>query len=427
MDAWVAVCRELLNNRLIAVGFVNNHNKRIRVPVESLEKFFSFNKVLNVTFNVITNDIESYIININSLGTYRYTPSGRCTFIPGIDETEILKRFKLENNSTDIDDRVKEVDDSIDKLKSKVKITAANSIISATAIGIKAINKNINDLSTKDIKKTILGKLKKYSKILDKIVAIKQNTNKTIYNNKNIVEYSRELECKLLGKSNLRQDILNYGIPTYVRNIQTLIKLCLEPIIKYELMDTSLKDLGTETTFRVYSTSLNNKILRIKSMHLETKQLIQENRSLIGVLEVDDIQQKLVEEIELMLNSLENNIKLHRDIKQSKLALIRSKIGSITNTELKNEYYDYLYSLEHMSIPIENNNIQRENIAKQLDDIKVLIQDTSLCSTEELLGIAQLITSELEKIIKDAQNLGEAEKEDIQRTVNELKNKLQVQ
>lgn len=427
MDSWVAVSREVIGNNLLAVGFLNNKNKRIRVPVEELELFCNKNKVLNIIFNKASNNIASNIINIDSLDTYRYTPSGRCTYLPGIGEESILRLSNINNDENNIEDSVKNIDDKVDKIKEKAKVAVTVGLVAIATAGVKTLSKNISNISTKDIKQTIYSKLKRYEYILDKLIEAKYKTNKKIYNNKGIIEYSREIECESIKNSSIVHDLKTLGIPNYIRNIQTLIRICMEPIIKYDLMDTSLKDLGAETTFRVYSTALNNKIFKIKSLHLETKQLIQENRQTRKICAYDESQRNLIDSIDTEIAELESNIRCRKNINKSVIMKLKAKVSNIADKDTRNEYYDYLYSIESISIPEENSLIQKDIILKQLDDVVVLIDDMSMitCGKKETDGINQFIEEEIQSIYNMTTELNQHEKDEVMQRIEDVKTKLE--
>lgn len=426
-DIWTAVSRELYNNQLIAIGFVGDNNIHTRIPIENLEEFFRNNSVTNIVLDVQTGSIKGHGININCLDTYKCTPTGRCVFTPGIGEYQILNlasknisKIKKEKNKLEIARDIQEKRESASK-----GLAIAATVLAVTATGIKGISKNIEQHTHKDLKETVYKKLKRYNNLLDQLIEAKRRTNRIIELDSYIIKYSRQLESSNVRSIKLQDDIMKYGVIQYLKNVQVLIKVCLSPIIKYNLMDESLREFGAETTLRLYSKSIDNKIHKIKQLQLETKKLIEKNTS----TKHDDKHTQYIEDIEVQIKKIENiisskiNIQNEVEVRQ-KLLLMDSiditgtkiKIETLKDIKLKDEYYDYLYHLENTLLEKrqelvnklqEYYNRHKQDIENSIEEVELMLQDITgeKYTKEEVSGMSEYIESEMTKIHNDIEDI----------------------
>lgn len=426
-DIWTAVSRELYNNQLIAIGFVGDNNIHTRIPIENLEEFFRNNSVTNILLDVQTGSIKGHGININCLDTYKCTPTGRCVFTPGIGEYQILNlasknisKLKKEKNKLEIARDIQEKRESASK-----GLAIAATVLAVTATGIKGISKNIEQHTHKDLKETVYKKLKRYNNLLDQLIEAKRRTNRIIELDSSIIKYSRQLESSNVRSIKLQDDIMEYGVIQYLKNVQVLINVCLSPIIKYNLMDEYLREFGAETTLRLYSKSIDNKIHKIKQLQLETKKLIEKNTS----TKHDDKHTQYIEDIEVQIKKIENiisskiNIQNEVEVRQ-KLLLMDSiditstkiKIETLKDIKLKDEYYDYLYHLENTLLEKrqelvnklqEYYNRHKQDIENSIKEVELMLQDITgeKYTKEEVSGMSEYIESEMTKIHNDIEDI----------------------
>lgn len=426
-DIWTAISRELYNNQLVAVGFISDNNIHTRVPIENLEEFFRNNSVTNIILDIQTGDIQGHGINIDYLDTYKCTLSGRCIFTPGIGEYQILglaskniDKLKKEKNKLKIAQDIQEKRESANK-----KLAIAATVLSVTATGIRGISKNIELHTHKDLKQTVYNNLKRYNNLLEQIIEGKRRTNRIIELDSSIIKYSRQLESSNIRSIKLQDDIIEYGVIQYLKNMQVLINVCLSPIIKYNLMDESLREFGAETTLRVYSKSLDNKIHKIKQLQLETKKLIEKN--IANKQNNKDTQH--IEDIEKQIKKLEDTINNSIDIQneivvRQKLLLmdsiditsIKVKIETLKDDKLKDEYYDYLYHLENTLLEERQKlskklqefyDKHRESIEKSIEEITLMLKDikNENYSIKEINGMSTYIVSELNRLHNDIEEV----------------------
>lgn len=441
-DIWTAVSRELYNNQLIAVGFIGDNNIHTRVPIENLEQFFNNNNITNIILDTQTGDIQGHGINIDCLDTYKCTPTGRCVFTPGIGEYQILNlasknisKLKKEKSKLEIARDIQEKRESASR-----GLAIAATILAVTATGIKGIGKNIEIHTHRDLKQTVYNKLKRYNSLLEQLIEAKRRTNRIIELDSSIIKYSRQLESSNIRSIKLQDDIIEYGVIQYLKNMQVLINVCLGPIIKYNLMDESLREFGAETTLRLYNKSLDNKIHKIKQLQLETKKLVEKNIS----NKPNNINTQHIEEIEKQIKKLENiinnSIGIQNEIVvRQKLLLmdsiditsIKVKIETLRDDKLKDEYYDYLYHLENTLLEERQKlsgklqefyDRHRESIEKSIEEISLMLQDikNENYNTKEINGMSTYIVNELNRLHNDIEEVPMNIRESLENKYNKL-------
>lgn len=190
-------------------------------------------------------------------------------------------------------------------------------------------------------------------------------------------------------------------------------------------MDESLREFGAETTLRLYSKSIDNKIHKIKQLQLETKKLIEKNTS----TKHDDKHTQYIEDIEVQIKKIENiisskiNIQNEVEVRQ-KLLLMDSiditgtkiKIETLKDIKLKDEYYDYLYHLENTLLEKrqelvnklqEYYNRHKQDIENSIEEVELMLQDITgeKYTKEEVSGMSEYIESEMTKIHNDIEDI----------------------
>lgn len=413
---WTAICRELHAGKLRALVFINEQGQRRNVQLEDLGDFFSKHYVSNLLYTGNGN-VQGIGISLNNLDTYNLVKSGSYNYKAGLGETNIfslaapyIQNQKIKMREDKANGRLKtekQKDDNEDKgLTSAQKVAVATAVVGVTVAGANKIGKVIsNQLNSKkyaDIKQETYDKLNKYQELIEELIRTKNETNRNIQSNKNILSYSRDLECHSVVKPALRKDIMQYGVLGYLNNITTLIQVCTDNVQTYNLFDAELDDIGVTGTLRNYYNMINKRILVVRQLHNKTQQLINNNIAVKNneiqaekyMAQLAREQQSLISGIELAISNIEAKIVSVDALGNPKSSIaeldsldinnVRDAIDRLTDSDRRDEYHDYIYSLEstinenkHRYMTSYNSAIEslKLDIGRQLRNISLDISD----------------------------------------------------
>ena len=297
---WTAINKETHSGKIANIIFVNKLGQRRRVQYDALPEFC----LNHYVSNIIVNDgrISAVGISLYDLPDYRLMPNGQYQLHGRYNEQYIYNKalayiqseerkiqedfankcLKGNKDSGGTQSNATANISAMRDISMATAVTAVTAAGAATAVGIgagaKAIYKQVNKKKLVEIQEELYGKLKNYKEITEALVQTKLITNDKIKSNSSIREYTNEFEANNDRSGKIKGTLRQSGVVGCVNKIHNLINQVIASAQSNGVYDEPLNIQGRRLgTLHSYSDGILSRIEYAKELHLETKQLIDNN------------------------------------------------------------------------------------------------------------------------------------------------------
>ena len=398
---WTCINKETHNGTIANLTFINKLGKRQRVPYDRLAQFCQSNYISNIIvedgkvkmIGCSLYDIPDF--RLNSYGQYELKAPHDENWVynkalPYIQSQErliqedynngSLKTARGEGNQLQASANIQAVAGGISDIRGTAEAVAITAVTAAGAAAVtgtvvagKAIYNQLNKKKLVEEQDKICSMLHKCNNFVKVLTSTKLKTNNMYRSNKNLVTYNNSIESNNENTGTLRNEINKFGINGCIQKTAEVVNSCKARANAAKVIDMPLKNVNTNFgTLNAYIQNIEQSLNNVKQLHLETKNLINENIAYKNKVELEQEQerQRLNRET-ILVNDINNALtELTRKLNEIKTIQVNANnIGYIENTYNELKIEQELSNIRRLTEGITDVN-NRNNFGEQLMNLQ---------------------------------------------------------